>query len=117
MKTTLFTLIVLAASGYLAYSQIHAVQQMIDRGISNFDAQAAPADRLEDKITALEAEVSRLKDQPLAAIPAPIELDDFIAEVPYLAPEETPETTMSIKERSDALLELAERMELKAIAQ
>jgi hypothetical protein len=66
---------------------------------------------LKKNIARLEAEILRLKNQPLSSLG--YEIDDFVSnidDVP-LAP------TMNIKERSNALLELAERMELKAIGQ
>ena len=111
MKTIIFTFAVLAAAGYLVYSQLPEVHQMIDNSIGADQQYSENLASLKETITRLEAEVLRLKNQPLSSLG--YEVDEFIAtidDIP-LSP------TMNIKERSNALLELAERMELKAIGQ
>ena len=111
MKTIIFTFAVLAAAGYLVYSQLPEVHQMIDNSIRADQQYSENLASLKETITRLEAEVLRLKNQPLSSLG--YEIDEFIAtidDIP-LSP------TMNIKERSNALLELAERMELKAIGQ
>ena len=111
MKTIIFTFAVLAAAGYLVYSQLPEVHQMIDNSIGADQQYSENLASLKETITRLEAEVLRLKNQPLSSLG--YEIDEFIAtidDIP-LSP------TMNIKERSNALLELAERMELKAIGQ
>ena len=117
MKTIIFTFAVLAASGYLAYSQSPKVHQVVNSVMNNFQNQSGHAEILEDKIIELQTEVARLKEEPFPSmampVPVPVELDGFIP----LVADEAPKTTMGIKERSDALQELAERMELKALAQ
>ena len=111
MKTIIFTFAVLAAAGYLVYSQLPEVHQMIDNSIGADQQYSENLASLKETITRLEAEVLRLKNQPLSSLG--YEIDEFVAtidDIP-LSP------TMNIKERSNALLELAERMELKAIGQ
>ena len=111
MKTIIFTFAVLAAAGYLVYSQLPEVHQMIENSIGADQQYSENLASLKETITRLEAEVLRLKNQPLSSLG--YEIDEFVAtidDIP-LSP------TMNIKERSNALLELAERMELKAIGQ
>jgi len=111
MKTIIFTFAVLAAAGYLFYSQLPEVHQMIDSVIGDDQQYSENLAILEENIARLEAEVVRLNNKPLSSLG--YEIDDFVAGIDAIpsAP------TMNIKERSNALLELAERMELKAIGQ
>jgi hypothetical protein len=111
MKTIIFTFAVVAAAGYLAYSQLPEVHQMIDNSIGEDQQYSENLASLKENIARLEAEVLRLKNQPVSSLG--YEIDDFVANI-----DDIPlATTMNIKERSNALLELAERMELKAIGQ
>lgn len=132
---SLFTLAVLAASTYLAYTQIPAIQDWVDGHFGQADrarvealadevkqsfseridavskqwqSQSADIDALEQQVAALKGRIEQLEEGTQRTTST--QPETIAAE-----PEATAEASQGASSRSEALAELAERMELKAV--